>query len=510
MVRRKTHEEFVAEVKKLVDDEYEILETYKNAKTKIKMKHLECNYEYSVLPNNFLRGNRCPKCDGKTRDTKQFKQDVYDLEGDNYQVLSDYISSQTYIKMKHNKCGNEWEIKPNNFLRGRRCPKCSRLEQSKRQTKTHDEFAKEVYNLVGNEYKIKSEYINADAKIILEHVTCGNIFKMRTANFLNGSRCPECKLRDRVEKSTKSLGQFNHEVYELVGNEYITLNEYTNSKTKVKMKHDIENCGYEWEVAPYSFLQGTRCPKCAGNIKKTHNQFVQEVFNIVGNEYEILSIYVNSDTKISMKHSKCGYQWDIIADAFLRGNRCPRCNGGVKNKTTEYFKQEVYNLTKDEYEVIGDYKNSNTKILMKHNKCKRQFKMLPNGFLGGKRCPLCRESKGEKKITELLNHYKIKFIPQYKFDDCIYKDKLKFDFAVFNYKNELALLIEYDGEQHFNPVNHFGGETKFKIVQIRDMIKNKYCKENGIYLLRIPHFDYDDIEIILEKELSNFIPQSIQ
>ena len=74
----------------------------------------------------------------------------------------------------------------------------------------------------------------------------------------------------------------------------------------------------------------------------------------------------------------------------------------------------------------------------------------------------------------------------------------RFDF----YIRKLNLIIEYDGQQHFEPVEKFGGQDAFKRTQYRDDIKNKYCLENGINLIRIPYWDYKNIEKILDEKLT--------
>lgn len=60
---------------------------------------------------------------------------------------------------------------------------------------------------------------------------------------------------------------------------------------------------------------------------------------------------------------------------------------------------------------------------------------------------------------------------------------IHFDF----YLPEENICIEFDGEQHFRPIDYFGGENTFKLTQKRDKIKNKYCKNNNIKLLRIKY-----------------------
>ena len=87
---------------------------------------------------------------------------------------------------------------------------------------------------------------------------------------------------------------------------------------------------------------------------------------------------------------------------------------------------------------------------------------------------------------------------------CI-KSKLKFDFAILDDKDNPMLLIEFDGEQHFYPSRYSkdpeNNVNRFNLVKKRDDIKNKYCIDKNIRLLRIPYWDFDNIEEILSKEL---------
>jgi very-short-patch-repair endonuclease len=65
------------------------------------------------------------------------------------------------------------------------------------------------------------------------------------------------------------------------------------------------------------------------------------------------------------------------------------------------------------------------------------------------------------------------------------------------------VCVEYDGSQHYHPVEYFGGEKVFKETQKSDAIKNKYCSDNGIKLIRIPYKNKSsaEIETVLKKEL---------
>lgn len=105
-------------------------------------------------------------------------------------------------------------------------------------------------------------------------------------------------------------------------------------------------------------------------------------------------------------------------------------------------------------------------------------------------------SKGEQIIAELLTKNNINFIRQFTFKDLIskYNRNLKFDFAIVNNDGSLKYLIEYDGIQHSEPCELFGGEKGLKERQERDKIKNEYCKKHNITLLRI-NKDYRNLKI---------------
>ena len=109
-------------------------------------------------------------------------------------------------------------------------------------------------------------------------------------------------------------------------------------------------------------------------------------------------------------------------------------------------------------------------------------------------CGCRHQSKWEIFIRDFLSSLKVEFIPQKRFCDCINKkgsDMLPFDFYLPLYN----LVIEYDGEHHFNPIKGWGGEEKFKLTKENDNIKNNYCKQHNITLLRLPYtHTKDDIK----------------
>lgn len=129
MVRKKTHEEFVKDLNKVHGERVYIpLEKYINARTKILVKHSKCGYEWEIKPNSLLSGKGCPKCNGGIKKTHdEFVKDVKDKYGNEYTVLEQYVNDCTKILVRHNckECNfHEWEITPSNLLQGRICPVC--------------------------------------------------------------------------------------------------------------------------------------------------------------------------------------------------------------------------------------------------------------------------------------------------------------------------------------------------------------------------------------------------
>jgi Zn ribbon nucleic-acid-binding protein len=437
----------------------------------------------------------------KKRTTEQFKQELYELLGDEYTVLGEYVDTHTKLLIRHNTCGHNWEVRPKSILhRGDRCPHCRKEKQWKSKIKTHEQFCKVIEELTNHEYSVVGTYTGLGNQVLIRHNLCNTEYYITPLRFFRGSRCLVCKKKE--ERKIKLLN-FKKQVYELVKDEYIILGqEYINSHTKILMRHNCNDCNnYEFYMTPKDFLQGYRCPKCAGSIKLTTEEFKQKVYDLVGDEYTVIGEYINCKTKITIRHNICNNEFEMTPNSFLCGQRCVKCQNRNYIKTTEEYKEEVKNKYNDEYEILGEYISNKIKIKTLHKRCGNIFYISPNSLLRNHGCPRCASSKGEKIISKYLNKNNIIFTPQFKIEDCKDQLPLPFDFAIFDNKNKLKYLIEYDGEQHFRPIKYFGGKKKLKIQQYHDELKNIYCNIHNIKLLRIPYWDFDNIEHILNDSL---------
>lgn len=374
----------------------------------------------------------------------------------------------------------------------------------------------DVKDYVENNSKCKllsTEYINNNTKMLFR-CECGREFEMVYRNFKykNIQSCEVCNGHKYDYRYVKEYIEKNSDCR-------LLSTEYKGIDNKIKL---LCSCGNEFEVSFSHFVRsgGRQCNKCghengAKIRRKTLKEFTQEVYNLVGDEYIVLDNYINTNTPILFKHNKCNHEFYMRPADFLTGQRCPKCRWiGQKEKMTkthETFISEMKEKYNDEYTILGQYQTARIKIKTRHNTCGHVWDVVPDSLLRGYGCPRCASSKGEKSIGGYLESNNIEFISEYKFEECKVKRPLPFDFYLPGYN----LLIEYDGEQHFEPKT-FGGisddkaKLNFKRTKKHDKIKNTYCIKNNIKLVRIPYWDFDNIdqildEVLFEKDSAYFI-----
>ena len=293
--------------------------------------------------------------------------------------------------------------------------------------------------------------------------------------------------------------------YEYV-KEYFESFGYTLISKEYKRAGDKLNCicpnGHEWSVT-FNFFKnrGVRCPKCQGHqkysIEEVRECYEKEGYTLLSNEYK------GNLKKMDIMCNK-GHIYQASFSVFKRGQRCPYCSGNAKltyEYVKEYIEKEGYTLISNKYE--GAFKFLTVCCDRGH-----EYDVTWANFHKGRRCPHCKNNyKGEKTIKEFLEKHNIEFITQYSVKELYYKNiknKLKYDF----YLPSLNICIEYDGRQHFEPVD-FANKGKewaleqFELTKIRDNIKNKYCEDKDIKLIRIPYWEIDSIEEILKHEIFN-------
>lgn len=253
----------------------------------------------------------------------------------------------------------------------------------------------------------------------------------------------------------------------------------------------------------------------------THEEFLER-FRKLGQDkkFKVLSKYNGSRNKMKFKCIKCGYEFECTANNMTKTRTkepygCPNC-AKEKRKNSVYLKNLTGNIEKvknkidelypnGEYTLLDtEYVNNKKPLLMRCNKCGYVFKISYVNICKRKGCKYCNQpskhnSKGTQKVRTYLKDHNLSFEEEFIIEECKNIKPLPFDFKV-NLSNNKFILIEYDGEFHErNTMN----EKSLILQQKRDKIKNEYCKDNNLTLLRINWKDYKNINTILDKFFIN-------
>ena len=291
---------------------------------------------------------------------------------------------------------------------------------------------------------------------------------------------------EEVKDFMKSRG------YKLISTKYI------NSKEKLKLECQK---GHSFESSLDVIRGGSICKVCAienrKNKRKLSFEYFKKTFEYKG--YSLISKdYKNNLDKLEVVCPNNHVSF-ITFGNFQRGHGCKKC----KDSITHNKQKNSYCKVKQKIEDLGftllstSYVNNSTKLDIKCEKG-HIFKASFKAINAGNRCSICKKSKGEEAVLNVLTSKKIKYKREFKFKDCRFKSLLPFDFYLPDYN----ICIEFDGRQHYEIVDKFGGFESFVDTKIRDTIKNNYCKEKGIILIRIPYWEIENIENFIKNEIN--------
>jgi len=201
-------------------------------------------------------------------------------------------------------------------------------------------------------------------------------------------------------------------------------------------------------------------------------------------------VYTDSKSKVTIT---CPIHGDFqqIANSHLNNKGCGVCANNITSNTELFIKKAkekgyLYDYSKC---VYVSRKEPVIITCLIHG----DFQQRPGNHLNGQGCNMCKISKGEQTILNWIKNNNILYYTQYRFNDCIYRKELRFDFYLPIYN----LCIEYDGKQHYEAIDYFGGDRSLISINRNDNIKNKYCIDNNINLLRIPYWEFNNIDKIL-------------
>lgn len=303
----------------------------------------------------------------------------------------------------------------------------------------------------------------------------------------------------KIKRKTKE--QFQEELNNIFGeNEFIVMGEYINNQIKIEVLHT--KCGNRILKRPSKMVNCHEgCYICNGkNQYKTTESFKEEVYKKYGDKFTIIGEYVKAREKIKVICNFCNKEFAVTPDNLLRGKGCPNCSNLITYEEYEVRLKEMYG---NDWTLYGEWLGTTKPTLFKH-KCGEIRKIAPYALTQMRRkCLKCEKyfSGLHLSVRKILSDMEIDFKEEFKFEDCKYKNLLPFDFYIEKYN----LCIEVDGKQHFEAVSWFGGEEVFKEIKKRDIIKNEYCAEKNINLLRLKYNEKNKFESNIKEYINNIL-----
>jgi hypothetical protein len=357
---------------------------------------------------------------------------------------------------------------------------------SKRKTK--EEFIEQSIAIYGEKYNYSQiEYINNNTKVKIICPIHGDFYVRPNDHFSKKVGCNKCS-NASITKSKNVEKTIIERFNKVHNNKYdYSLMDYSGTDNKIKIICPIHD---KFLQSPHHHLSGAGCQKCGNVYKKTTQDFINESKKIHGDKYDYSMVdYKNNRTKINIICSKHGVFQVRPNDHLSKKSGCKKCIG--------YSEEEFINYANKIHKNRYDYSS----IKIQNVKIKIEiicpvhgiFYQTIHNHLYGCGCPICKLSKGELQIKTYLDENKIKYIREKKFKGCKDKRMLPFDF----YLPKQNICIEFDGEQHFKPINYFGGITNFEHIKNRDKIKNDFCIKNNIKLIRLTKENFHEIEKLL-------------
>jgi predicted RNA-binding Zn-ribbon protein involved in translation (DUF1610 family) len=371
--------------------------------------------------------------------------------------------------------------------------------------KTEKEFINDSIKIHGEKYDY-SQVIYVSNKCPVK-IVCPKhgVFMQRPNTHLNLKNihgCPKCGIKTRTDKRRSSLHIFIEKAKNVFPHYDYSGVFYTQNKEKINVTCPIHG---PFITSPNRILKHSGCPRCGHEkisrlLSLSQEKFIERVTKTHNGKYDYsLTVYKKKNNSIKIICPVHGI-FNQQAGNHLTGEGCKKCaveNEGLRKRkiieATIISQFQKKHGNRYDYQKIvyqGNLKKVEI-VCEKHG----SFWQAPANHRKGSGCPVCRQSKGEEVILKWLKENNIEYTAQKKFKDCRDKRPLPFDFylKVFN------ICIEYDGELHFKRYeNSFKGTYKLITTNKHDEIKTMFCKEKNINLIRIPYWEKNNIEQILE------------
>lgn len=359
--------------------------------------------------------------------------------------------------------------------------------------------------------EILGEYVNSKTKV---HCIClidGYEWDATPSDLLKGRGCKKCGYLKNSLRNTKTHEEFLKEFHEknICSENIEVIGLYQNIHKNIKCMCRIDEC--VWYPTPLNLLNGSGCPKCVGQYRRTHDEFVHDI-QLVNPNVIILEKIYNTYTKVKVKCKIDNHEWEVTPSFLLTGGGCPVCANRIIIKGINDIATKRPDLI-PYYDNIQDAYTStlnNTKKYKMHCIYCGYKKELSNDRLStrGFSCPICADG------ISYPNKFSRAFLLQLPIENFTaeyapkWANGRRYD-NYFEYQGN-KYIVEMDGAFHYIN-NKMNGQTKEQ-SKIIDNEKDFIANNHGIRVIRIdcfePNKDYI-VKNILSSELACLFDLSV-
>lgn len=233
--------------------------------------------------------------------------------------------------------------------------------------------------------------------------------------------------------------------------------------------------------------KGTGCPGCAvENGRVSKDDFLEKSKIKHGDKYDYSKVDILTSNSYVTIICKDHGEFTQRASSHTAGNGCKLCfqHNVLRSNTDDFIKKAIDKHGKKyDYSKVN-YVTNRTKVEIICPNHGSFFQTPFSHLTGGNSCHKCRESKGERMLSVMLDKLNIPYKQEVRFKG--------FKYAYDFYLQEHEILIEYHGIQHYEPVEKFGGLEALKLTKIRDQSKKKLAKDLKLDLIVLNHVDLEN------------------
>lgn len=419
--RRKSHEQFVSELKK-INPNIEVVGRYETSSSHISVKCRQCGHEWSPIAASIVNtGQGCPICARKRASEKRRKDTNWLVNSlkkvnPNIEIAGEYKSSKEKVACQCRICGNEWTAAPSNLLNGYGCPRCA---------KTGTSFMEQFLCVFLEEAIGEDSVLSRDKKAIGRELDI-LIPKYKLAIEIGSWHWHKNRLESDIEKESlcRERGIELITIYdccpenidaEIPKNSRLfsySLREEKSHKTLRKIALEAASM-IGININDFNSWDRVVTGASRRSLPMTTEEFKKNI-SVTSSTVEVLGEYRGSHTKISCRCKTCNNEWTPTAGQLLRGQGCPRCGkkkaiaiatAAIRKNPEEYA--EDFKTANPTLTLLSKYAGSLNRVSVRCDVCGHEWSPRAESVIRGNGCPICanniRRKPPERFLEELLD-----------------------------------------------------------------------------------------------------------